>query len=281
MALQTDSESQGIQSARSFALAASTTPVDPAADEPSSDDDELPSRRLRRARRAMAVLNIVMGVSTATFRADNQAIADAVLKTTSTALGQAALIRRVHNALVVEDDDGCVNFGVRCLVLGVLDGTPPHAAKPSVLANAVAASSWLEISTNEVRAMLVARTAAMAARHPGGIENGLTEQLCGLAVHDPALAHAIVQDEDILDELRDMALWLQHNPSNPGANANQHLSNLLYDLGLARQGNAPAKTIEAARMMARRGLSKVDRICGGLFSSPAHRLYDRVAFEEP
>lgn len=280
MALQTDSDSKGFQNAPSFALADLNTGVDVAGDEPTSDEAP-PAKSRRRARRVMAELSILAAVSTAMFRADNRAVADAVLKIASPALDHAALVRRVHNALVVEDDDGCVSFGVRCLVLGVLDGTPPHVAKPSVLANAVAASSWLEITTNDVRAMLVARTATMAARHACGVERGLAEQLCGLAVHDPALAHAIVQDEDILDELRDMALWLQHNPSNPGANANQHLSNLLYDLGLARRGSAPAKTIEAARMMARRGLSKVDRICGGLFSSPAHRLYDRVAFESP
>lgn len=279
MALQTDSDSKGLANAPSFALADLNTRVHLAGDEQTSDEAP-PAKSRRRSRRVMAELNILAAVSTATFRADNKAVADAVLKIASPALDHAVLIRRVHNALA-SDDEGVVHFAPRCLVLGVLDGTPAHHARASVLANAVAAASWLEITTNEVRAALVARTAAMAARHPGGLEKGLAEQLCGLAADDPALAHAIVQDEDILDELRDMALWLQHNPSNPGANANQHLSNLLYDLGLARRGSAPAKTIEAARMMARRGLSKVDRICGGLFASRAHRLYDRVAFEGP
>ncbi len=127
--------------------------------------------------------------------------------------------------------------------------------------------------------MLVARVATLAAQHPVGIEAGLTEQLRSLAQDDPALAHAIIQDKDLIDGLRDMTISLRDNPSNPAADANRHLSYLLYDLGVARQGRSPAKTVESARIMARRGLDRIDRICGGLFASKEHRFYDRVAFE--
>lgn len=247
----------------------------------STEAEALSPKKPRRPRKGLKELSLNLTVATDAYGANNKAIADAVLAITLPALRHDALLRRVNDALSEVDDEGIVDIAGRCLVLGILDGTPPCSATPALLANAVAASSWLEVTTNEVRATLVARAAAVASKDPVGVEAGLKEELRTLAFRDPALAHVIVQDEYVIDTLRDMTTSLRDNPSNPGADANRHLSYLLYDLGLARQGSSPAKTIEAARMMVRRGLRRIDRICGGLFASGKHRLYDRLAFESP
>ncbi len=236
-------------------------------------------KKIRRARPEMKKLTLDLSVNTDAYRADNKAAADAVLAITSHALKRENLLSLVGDALSVVDDEGVVDLAQICRVQGVLGRTPPHKSKTSLLANAVAASSRWEITSNEVRATLVARTAGLAAKHPGGVEVGLTEQLRSLAWDDPALAHAIVQDEDVIDTLRDMTTTLRDNPTNPGKDANWSLQNLLLDLGLARQGGAPAKTVESARIMARRGLDRLDRLCGGLFASEEHRFYNRVTFE--